>query len=143
MWRDALRGWRAFALVYFILITVLTAAEALGDVLGFFDLPTYAQFSGIAPEMEFQRLVSLSILSTASAVAAAATAYGILREKSWTVRAGTLCGIVLLLYMMYQILSALFILNVNNFAIIGAGSTYGMFGLLGMWLVRRGARGEK
>ena len=143
MWRDTLRGWRAFALVFFIFIAALAGLEVIGDVFGFFDLATYAQFSGITPELEFQRLGSLVILSTTISVTAAITAFGILREKIWTVRAGTICGIVLLLYMVYQILSALFVLNVNNFAIIGAGSTYGMFGLLGMWLVRRVTRGTK
>ncbi len=143
MWRDTLRGWRAFALVYFILIAVFEFLETLGDLSGLFDLPALAAVSGISPEMEAQRLSSLAVLSAVIALTAAATAYGIWQKKSWTVRAGTICGIVLLLYMVYQILSALFILTVNNYAVLGAGSTLGMFGLLGMWLVRRGTRGNK
>lgn len=143
MWRDTLRGWRAFALVFFILIAALAGLEVIGDVFGFFDLAAYAQFGGITPEVEFQRLVSLVILSTTITVTAAATAFGILREKIWTVRAGTVCGIVLLLYMAYQILSALFILTVNNYAVLFAGAVYGIFGLLALWLVRRGTRGKK
>ena len=70
-------------------------------------------------------------------ISAAVTAYGLWRAKYWTLRAGTITGIILLLYMGYQILSALFVLAANNFALIGAGSTYGIFGLIGMWLVRR------
>lgn len=140
MWRDTLRGWRAFALVFFILIAILAFAEVIGDVLGFSDLAAFAQFGGITPELEFQRLISLTILSTAITLSAAATAYGIWREKIWTVRAGTICGIVLLLYMVYQVLSALFILTVNNYAVLFAGAVYGIFGLLAMWLVRRGTR---
>jgi hypothetical protein len=70
-------------------------------------------------------------------VASSLTAYGIWKEKAWTVRAGTVTGVVLLLYMVYQVLSALFILTVNNYAVLGAGSTFGIFGLLAMLLVRR------
>lgn len=137
MWRDTLRGWRAFALVFFGFIAVLEIAEGIGDVLGFFDLSTYAGLSGVAPEIEAQRLTSLVILSTAIAISAGVTVYSILRKPAWTRRAGTLTGILLLLYMGFQILSALTLLTINNFGVIGAGSTYGMFGLLGMWLVRQ------
>lgn len=140
MWRDTMRGWRAFALVFFILIAVFEFAEVVGDALGFFDLSAYAEFGGITPELEFQRLISLMILSTAVTLSAAATVYGILRLKSWTVFAGTVTGIVLVLYMIYQVLSALFVLAINNFAVIGAGSTLGMFGLLGILLIRYAAR---
>src|SRR5689334_21978875 len=111
MWRDTLRGWRAFALVFFILIAALTFAEVLGDLFAFFDLSASAQFGGISTELEFQRLTSISILSTAIAVSAAITAYGLWRAKSWTLRAGTVTGVVLLLYMVYQILSALVVLT--------------------------------
>lgn len=143
MWRDTMRGWRAFALVFFILVAVLTCAEVAGDVLGFFDLPTLAEMGGITAEQEFQRLVSGTILSTAITIAAAATVYAILKQTVWMVQAGTVTGIVLLLYMVYQVLSALFVLTVGNYAVIGAGSTYGMFGLLGIVLIRLAARGGK
>ena len=143
MWRDTLRGWRAFALFFFIFIAVLEFLEVIGDAFAFFDLTTYAQFGGIPPEMEAQRLTSLIILSTAITFAAAATAYSIWSNKIWTVRAGTVCGITLVLYAMYQILSALFILNVNTFGVMFAGAVFGVFGLLSIWLVRRGTRGTK
>lgn len=141
MWRDTLRGWRAFAFVFFILVTLLSFAEVIGDVFAFFDVTASAQFGGIAPELEFQRLTSLSILSAAIALSAAVTTYGLWRAKAWIVRAGNVTGIVLLLYMGYQILSALTVLTANNFAVVGAGSTYGFFGLLGIWLVRRATQG--
>lgn len=143
MWRDTLRGWRAFAFIYFVLITVLTFAELLGDLIGFTDLEPLAQFSGITPDLEAQRLVSLSILTTAICVASGVTAYGIFKKRSWTVHVGTIAGILLLLYMGYQMLSALFILTANNYGVLGAGATYGIFGLIGILLVRRGMRGVK
>ena len=137
MWRDTLRGWRAFALVFFIFIAVIEITEVVGDILGFFDLSTYAAFGGITPQMEAQRLTSLVILSSAIAIGACVTVYSILRRPAWTRRAGTITGVVLLFYMGFQILSALTMLTTNNFGVIGAGSTYGMFGLLGIWLVRQ------
>ncbi len=143
MWRDTMRGWRAFGLVFFILIAVFEFAEVVGDLLGFFDLPAYAELSGIPPEMEYQRLMSLVILSAAITIAAGATAYGIWRIKSWTVVAGTVMGIVAVMYMGYQILSALSVLTVNVYAVIGAASTIGIFGLLGILLVRLAMREVK
>lgn len=140
MWRDTMRGWRAFALIFFILIAAFEFAEAVGDVFGFFDLPALAEFGGITPELEVQRLISLVILSTAATIAAATTVYSIWRVKTWMVTAGTVTGIVLVLYMIYQVLSALFVLTANNFAVIGAGSTLGMFGLLGILLIRYAAQ---
>lgn len=137
MWRDRLRGWRAFAFIYFILIALFECAEALANVFGFFDLAALAGLSGITPDRQFQRLVSLSILSTAITISSVATAFSIRTNKPWTVRAGIITGIVLLLYMVYQVLSALFILTVNNYAVLGAGCTFGIFGLFGVWLVRR------
>lgn len=137
MWRDTLRGWRAFALVFFIIIAVLEYFEVTGDLFGFFDLPAFAQLSGITPALQAQHLLSLTILSTAIAISATVTAYSILRQKSWSVRAGTITGIVLLLYMVYQVSSALVFLTQNRSGVVGAGSTYGIFGLFGMWLVRK------
>lgn len=138
MWRDTLRGWRAFALIFFLFVAGLEFLEVIGDLLAFFELTAYAQFSGIAPEMEAQRLTSLVILSAAITGSAAVTAYGISRKKNWTVRAGTISGIVLVVYAVYQILSALFVLTVNTLGVMFAGATFGALGLLAMWLVRRG-----
>lgn len=140
MWRDTMRGWRAFALVFFILIALLTSAEAAGNALGFFDLETLAGMGGITPQQQSQRLISLTILSTAIAIGAISTVYGIFKVTTWMVPAGTITGIVLLMYMGFQIISGLYELRAGNFGVIGAGATYGIFGLVGIILIRAAAR---
>ena len=132
-----MRGWRAFALVFYIAVATLAFLEVLGDALGFTDLSSYAAFGGIAPEQEAQRLGSLILLSTSIFAAAAASAWSIHKKKTWTIRAGTLTGVLLVLYGMYQILSGLSILQSNQFSVILAGSVYGFAGLFSMWLVRQ------
>lgn len=137
MWRDTMRGWRAFALVFYIVVAALAFFEVLGDALGFTDLDSFAAFGGISPEQEAQRLGSLILLSSSIFIAAAASAWGIHKSKTWTIRAGTLTGVVLVLYGMYQILNGLLILQSNQFAALLAGSIYGFAGLFSMWLVRQ------
>ena len=139
MWRDTMRGWRAFALVFYLVVTALEFFEVVGDALGFGDLSSYAAFGGITPEQEAQRLGSLILLSGGILIAAAFSAFGVYGNKSWTVRAGTITGILLILYGMYQILSGLSVLQANQFSVILAGSVYGFAGLFSMWLVRQAA----
>ncbi|MBI4674998.1 MAG: hypothetical protein HY741_25440 [Chloroflexi bacterium] len=137
MWRDTLRGWRAFALTFFTLLGVFEFAEVAGDLVGFTDLGTYASFGGITPEVEIQRLFSLVILSTAVCIASAATVYAIYTKQAWAIRAGTIAGIILLLYAFYQILSGLFILKLNNLGLVFTGALFGLFGIFSFWIVRR------
>lgn len=69
--------------------------------------------------------------------AAAVTALGIYKNRSWTVRAGTITGILLVLYGMFEILGSLYLLTANQFSVLLAGAVYGLAGLLSVWLVRQ------
>lgn len=137
MRQDTLRGWRAFALVFYLAVGIIELLEVIGEVFGFAELEVYAAFGGITPEQEAQRLGSLILLSTGVCLSAAFTAYGIHLNKSWSIRAGTITGFMLVLYGMYQILSGLFILNANQFSVITTGTIYGLAGLFSVWLVRQ------
>jgi hypothetical protein len=137
MKQDSLRGWRAFALVFYLAVAVIELLEVIGEALGFAELNAFAEFGGITPEQEAQRLGSLILLSTGVWLSAAITAYSIHRNKAWSVRAGTITGFMLVLYGMYQILSGLFILNANQFSAIATGTIFGLAGLFSVWLVRQ------
>lgn len=132
-----MRGWRAFALVFYLIVAALEFFEVLGDAFGFTDLTAYAGYSGITPGQEAQRLGSLLLLSGSVLVAAAVTAFGIYGNRLWTVRAGTITGILLVLYGMFQILGSLYLLTSNQFSVLLAGAVYGLAGLLSVWLVRQ------
>lgn len=142
MRQDTLRGWRAFALVFYLVVAAIELLEVIGDALGFTELTTYAAFGGITSEQEAQRLGSLLVLSTSVFLSSAITAFSILKNKTWSVRAGTITGFTLILYGMYQILSGLFLLNTNQLSVITVGTIYGFAGLFSVWLVRQSANSK-
>ena len=123
-----MRGWRAFSLIFFALLAGMQFVQAAGILVA---------FTALDAQIEYQRLSSLAILSTAIAISAAVTAFGIYKNKPWTVRAGSITGIILFLYALYEIAGEFFLPNASSAGGFNQGIVYGLFTFLAFWLVRR------
>ena len=123
-----MRGWRAFSLIFFALLAGMQFVQVASILVA---------FTVLDAQIEYQRLSSLAILSTAIAISATVTAFGIYKNKTWTVRAGSITGIILFLYALYEIAAEFFLPNASSAGGFNQGIVYGLFTFLAFWLVRR------
>ena len=101
----------------------------MGIIPGLNQPSTFANLVGIPPQEEVTRRIILLILSSGIILFCIASAGGLLQRQPWTRRTAQLAAVFFILYGVYQIFSALFMLHKNQLGVGSSGVVYIMIGL--------------
>lgn len=127
-------------IVFYAVIALLMLAELfLSNIGSLLNLEATAKMLGLSPDAERSRLFILIVFDALAGIGGLLAIWSLLRPSAaeigrvgaWMVVAG------LLLYGIYQVYSALFVLGPAwQAAILGVGITYALIGLVAWWIGR-------
>lgn len=127
---------RTLTIIVFALFAIAEIGDLIGQVITLASPADTAQLLGITPRAEAIRAIILIALAVLVATNALVALMGMLTRSAFLFQFGALMtGVGLVLYGMYQILSALFQHGYMQFAAIGL--VYAALGALALWFARR------
>lgn len=116
-----------------MIIFVLLAAMETGDwsgIMSRYNNPSKDAISfGITNQQASTNLLVMMVLAISIILAALMTAMGFMRDEKWVLRTSQITGGLYVVYGLYQIYSALVIINQNQQNAILAGIVYAVIGL--------------
>lgn len=132
-----MKFWHWSGLMVFALMTGVEMGDFTGLFQGLFALDQYAQASGLTTGQTLLRLIVLCLLTLGIAVASGWSLLGILQSGAYFSRASAIAAGLMVLYGLFQMVSATFLVAKMQSMTFTAGLVYLLLGVLAFFLSRK------